>query len=114
MVLRMISSVFFGNVKKMATVSDLFQKLKKPDAKPVEEAPPTITTLIDRDPAQLVQFDQYNESRIQTETDTLISHLSVCEGVVNAAYELRKYVPDIINSEQDKLWKEEVRAVLLT
>lgn len=105
----------FGNVEKMATVSDLFQKLKKPEATPVNddvpEDPPTITTLIERDPAQLAEFDQINESRIQKETDTLISHLNVCEGVVNAAYELRKFVPETINSDQDKLWKEEVRSL---
>lgn len=89
----------------MATVSDLFKKLKKPNA---PEAPPTISALTERDPGQLAEFDQINENRIQQETDTLMSHLNVCDDIVNAAYELRKYVPDTINDDQAKLWKEEV------
>lgn len=99
----------------MATRSDLFKKLKKPDT-PVDsdvESAPSVSEMIKTNPEQLAEYDQMNANAIQKNTDKLISHLIACDGIVDAAYQLRKYVPDTVTTEQDKIWKEEVKLSII-
>ncbi len=93
---------------KMTTVWDLYAKLNEPDTyvEPVTPKTPSITELLERDPAQVAIFDQSNESSIQMITDKLISHLSACDSIVDASYVILKYVPGTINSDEDKIWEE--------
>lgn len=94
----------------METVSDFYAKLNKPDTPVEPDVPdtPLNSELIESNLAKNAKVDEDNESTIQINTDSLINHLDAFNTLIDASYELLKYVPDTINSDQDKLWKEEV------
>lgn len=97
----------------MSTEENLFDELYGPRPNlPLTDSPPndmSISELIQINPAQSIEFDLNNEISIQRSTDHLKYCLKASEGVVDAAYRLREYVPNLNSTERNAFWKESVK-----